>query len=502
MIFYQPPLTAYLIFLGTPVAFIISPLTTTTISFTVRIYAVRYWSLWSANSPNIVMAFITEEFKNTRLSHFPHIHQKPDNPKHHIEGDNLAIVSKIQRPIMEHNAIYIPVVSESSVSIKLELEPFGAMRLPLELQEDIISWVAADLHCGFGTPKMQTTLFACMHVCHYWLSYARKYLYMHIYIDATKNHVPGLKSCYRNNPVFNGLTKSINLDLKSRMSITAFFVSQKLPSLECLCIWSINLQKESAWLYRAAAHLTSVHHLHLGDINVCTVAQLVRLINSFHSLSKLAIDFSSNLQELKVTRQPIPSFCNLPSCSLLSLKIMLIPGIFGLLDWLIKADSFVTYLKQLTLVLWNTSESHSCCKGVPKLLNHCSSTLEDLTLDLEEVFPNDEIMELGEVSLSHLTRLQRLTYVASANPHIQDWIIKQLEQLPFTNSLTEISFDLYEGLNTTKWKEIDGILMGKKFNSLHKVEVGPKTNLQYLPQLNSKGILTVYNLQKSQVNFY
>ncbi|KAK7681551.1 hypothetical protein QCA50_015283 [Cerrena zonata] len=71
---------------------------------------------------------------------------------------------------------------------------------------------------------------------------------------------------------------------------------------------------------------------------------------------------------------------------------------------------------------------------------------------------SDKILEL--VPLTNLSKLKRLTYKAS--------------------------------LDMNRWREIDNILMREKFKSLQKVEVWPKVNLQYLSELNTKGVLVAY----------
>ena len=89
--------------------------------------------------------------------------------------------------------------------------------------------------------------------------------------------------------------------------------------------------------------------------------------------------------------------------------------------------------------------------------------------------------------MANLKKLRRLTYRDNEGM-IQEWTIKQLEQIPI-NDLHEICFDYGSGLGRERWARIDDVLSGDGFGSLKMVEIWPESIVQYLPRLNAKGIV-------------
>ncbi|KAK7677264.1 hypothetical protein QCA50_019765 [Cerrena zonata] len=178
----------------------------------------------------------------------------------------------------------------------------------------------------------------------------------------------------------------------------------------------------------------------------CSAAQLIRFINSFQSLSKA---------------------CRLSKFSLTFLKIELRPGMSTVLDWFIKANSFVVHLKQLTVYFTNEKLDMSC-EGIADLLKHCRNGLMELTL---VIFGHEIIQILEHMSLSGLDKLSKLVYQVSKSDDILDLIIEQLQQVSSTNDIREVVFDFdwTVTVNISKWKDIDSLLVGDKFKRLHKV---------------------------------
>lgn len=249
----------------------------------------------------------------------------------------------------------------------------------------IDSLIAISNPSGFRLPDEQTALLTCMLVCRAWKSYAQRFLHHHVYIKVSYdcNNLPGWRDFLKYNPSKAKSIESIQVDCyEVPLSYSAMFLTQKLPSLVSLHISGWDLDKESTWIYRAVKCMTSVKDLHLYNLLECTAAQLIKLVNSFHSLSKLQVVFDPTNEVLLLKNQPLSKPCKLTTFSLTSLEIDLIPGIANFLGWLVKANYFVTNLKKLNLVLQNGDEIQSRCEGVTGLLSHCGSSLEELTLEI------------------------------------------------------------------------------------------------------------------------
>ncbi|KAK7681550.1 hypothetical protein QCA50_015282 [Cerrena zonata] len=93
-----------------------------------------------------------------------------------------------------------------------------------------------------------------MLVCHSWFSYVQHLLYSNIYVRARTCKFSQLKAFARNNPEFTQTIKSLYFHFhESDTSLSASLVSQKLPNLQSLSVLNLDLKKESALLYRAAA---------------------------------------------------------------------------------------------------------------------------------------------------------------------------------------------------------------------------------------------------------
>ena len=265
----------------------------------------------------------------------------------------------------------------------------------------VIDSVATDLDNfqGGGHSMLQSTLLACMLVCRAWVHQARKYLYDHIYLEISqeRNSYKQLKASLKINPaaVLSVKTLYIQFDDFTKVeTLSAIMVSQKLPNLQCLYISNLELTSESPVLYKAAACLSSVYSLHLLNLQECTAAQLIKFINSFHSLSRLLVH--SSRPEIGIKNQIFPTPCKISTFSLVHLDLCLVPGIEKLLSWSVKANSFIASLRHLKLRVPFGDDAQSRFKGVAELLERCSGSLEELTLELPIDCPSLKIGSLSK----------------------------------------------------------------------------------------------------------
>ena len=100
-----------------------------------------------------------------------------------------------------------------------------------------------------------------------------------------------------------------------------------------------------------------------------------------------------------------------------------------------------------------------------------------------------------------LSKLKKLTYRKQSKA-VHSWATRHLDQLPLSNSLSEICFDMdleaQIGLDLDKeperqeWGQIDSVLVGEKFRSLRTVLIGPDDFFDYMSLLHTKGILKKY----------
>ena len=233
--------------------------------------------------------------------------------------------------------------------------------------------------------------------CRTWKSLIQEDFYRHIFVMASKsrNMLPKWRAFLKNNPSRSRIIKSMHISFYGvDLSCSAMFFAQKFPNLETLSITRWSFAREPSRLYGAALTcLSSVKSLDLWGIRDCTVPRLLKLINSFRSLSKLRIIFEA--PELDIVKGPLPTPCKQSTFRLTYLEIMLIPGIHALLDWFVRANPFISRLKHLTLMLWNKDQLESACGGMKGLLYHCSNHLEELTLWIQ-VPGTDEAVNLSE----------------------------------------------------------------------------------------------------------
>ena len=178
--------------------------------------------------------------------------------------------------------------------------------------------------------------------------------------------------------------------------ISPFVLRHHLPNLHYLNIQKLDLTREHQLFYRAP-FFRSVHRLTLYRLQSCPLSQLIRFINSFPTLSSLALSFA--FKELKHEGQILPKPSHAGTRFLTSLELDLKPGVSRLIDWFLRARPFLMQLKTLVLSVSNIedrSEFRSSFKGVERLLDYCRASLESFKLDLRRVPIVRDVSDLGK----------------------------------------------------------------------------------------------------------
>ena len=248
-------------------------------------------------------------------------------------------------------------------------------RLPTEIWECIIDQISYK-----NQDRVETeTLHACALVCQSWHIRARLRLYREFSIPG--DHIPKLQTTLRNNSSLSlSSTEVIRVECGTK-PVSALFLEPTLQKLTVLELAYLDLTKEHLLIMRGPL-ARSVTHLSLSELNSCPVSNLLRFLNSFHSLDYLNVFFAyKNL--LSHSGQILPRPQPIASRFLKTLSLWVDPGIGKLIEWYIREGYFLASLKKLQL-LWGSSlnEDDIHFEVPASLLRQCMVTLEDLTFDM------------------------------------------------------------------------------------------------------------------------
>ena len=251
-------------------------------------------------------------------------------------------------------------------------------RLPTDIWECIIDQIRfGDRH------RLETqTLHACALVCRSWHIHARLRLYREFCIEG--DHIPKLQTTLRNNSILSlSSTKVIRVQCDTK-PISALFLEPTLQNLTVLEISSLDLTQEHSAIMRGPL-ARSVTDLRLTNLSSCPVSNLLRFLNSFHSLAYLDVGFEEPY--LSHAGQILPRPQPRVSRSLKTLILRVVPGVGKLMEWYIREGYFLANLEKLELS-WvphysdpGADDADDVSFEVPaSLLRQCMNTLEDLTL--------------------------------------------------------------------------------------------------------------------------
>ena len=247
--------------------------------------------------------------------------------------------------------------------------------LPTEIWECIIDQI------GYGPEhRVETeTVYACTLVCRSWHIRARLHLYRGFSIPG--DHIPKLQTTLKNNSSLSLPSTEVIRVQREEKPVSALFVQPTLQKLTVLELEELDLTKEHSLIMRGPL-ARSVTDLRLLQLHSCPVSNLLRFLNSFHSLAYLDVDLSDPYL-LSHTGQILPRPRPIASRSLKTLSLWVDPGVGKLIEWYIREGYFLASLKKLELSWVSSSIEDGMHFEVPaSLLRQCMDTLEDLTFDM------------------------------------------------------------------------------------------------------------------------
>ena len=146
--------------------------------------------------------------------------------------------------------------------------------------------------------------------------------------------------------------------------------------LKHLDLKRLDLTKEHSLITRGSLS-RSVTRLALWDLHSCSVSNLLRFINSFHSLADLTVVFGHS-QSLSHNGQILPRPGPIPHRSLKHLRLSVVPHFGQLMEWHTREGHFLANVEKLRLE-WRSS-SFKDFDGPMSLSYSYADTLEDLTI--------------------------------------------------------------------------------------------------------------------------
>ncbi|KAK7684207.1 hypothetical protein QCA50_012531 [Cerrena zonata] len=267
-------------------------------------------------------------------------------------------------------------------------------RFPTEIYERIIDYVAGEPHFGglrhFAHWRcLVRSLARCARVCRAWVPRAQMHLFYAIDIGKTVSltgtdlELTSFRAAVQRKPFLLPYIKFLRITNDSlKPSQITILSSYHMPSLKVCSISSLNLAKVHPSLYRFPSSATSLQTLWLHACKTRDVNQLCRFLTSFRSLSIVAITWLlDNDNTLSGRDLPHLQF-NCSKCSLQTLALPLQHNLSALLKTFIKARPFVSHLRHL--ILKYPPGIRSSLRDLTELLEHCSQSLEEVTVILGE----------------------------------------------------------------------------------------------------------------------
>ena len=182
-----------------------------------------------------------------------------------------------------------------------------------------------------------------------------------------------------------------------------------------------------------------------------------------------------------------------------------------LLDELLKESSLFLHLETLVLAargMLDEEEFRSSFEGLGRLLDRCSTSVEDFRLYLDRTPIIVDFPDLGmlliithaacsyefPVELGYFPNLKCLTYGSLHRDSVLQYAIKQLKEIAPAGHLAQVTFDVRvytsEGrLNKGLSQTLDQLLSSNAFPYLETVFLHDSINFKHFPKLNRLGLL-------------
>ena len=237
-----------------------------------------------------------------------------------------------------------------------------------------------------------------MLVCKAWKIRAQMHLFSNVSTPVTRLPIFGnsLKSTRYLRSFIRRLTIFFDIDDEGNDTMSAFCMANNLQNLEFLHLVEFDLTREHPSIFKVPL-LRPVKHLHLLDIRKCSLSQLVRFINMFHSLSSMILRFQ--LDTLEHHEEILPKPSRVQGRSLAQLDIHLIPGIGKFLDWCMKEEMLLVNIRKLVLRCYlDGPVVCSCFQEAGSLLQACKASVTELHLDFRTEDPDTGVLDLCELT--------------------------------------------------------------------------------------------------------
>ena len=358
--------------------------------------------------------------------------------------------------------------------------------------------------------ELRITLILCSFVCRHWRDYVGNYSSKPIEVPFEELLAFG-DTVRQDRRISSQITRLKLRKNSATTPVSSFVMDHQLPNLDYLNIHELDLAREHQRLYGALL-FPCVQDLRLYRLQSCQLSQLVRFINAFPSLLRLDLDFAFNRLEHKGRILPnLGQNYNLRS--LMWLQLDLIPGVSGLVHWLLEKQ-FLGRLETLALSIRNTEDlagSRSSVAGVGRLLQRCCATVSGLSLLVSGVPMIDTISDIGErialslycffsyvqvVQLSQFRNLSVLTYSSNGKGYILPYAVRQLQSTSWNTCITKIVFDICldpneRHLDRDLCRALDNVLREDRFSVLGAVLLHSSISFLFFPRLNNARMLGV-----------
>ncbi|KAK7684198.1 hypothetical protein QCA50_012522 [Cerrena zonata] len=251
-------------------------------------------------------------------------------------------------------------------------------KLPIEICETIIDYV--------GELCNMEDLARCAHVCRAWVPRAQMHLFSFVDIWI-HNKCSSVRYAVRRKPYLLKFINSFQADYDHVPRSTNLLTTYHMSNLKQCAIDHLSSDMTHSSLYsKFPSSATSLRRLVLDSCKIEDVNQLCRFLTSFRSLSILILSWYHRTNGTNDSGYSHLQF-NRSKCSLQTLAIGFIPNISMLLRSLIKARPFVTHLKHLIFSYHHDHHiSPSPVRRIAELLQHCSHSLEEITIILGSFF--------------------------------------------------------------------------------------------------------------------